>query len=301
MAPSGALSVQFNTLEIVVRPGASGQPPRVEVDPPCAHVIVDNRAVTGRGRPLSVRTLARGEHTVVELTGSLAPSRRSIRMRRRITDPSRFAGTTLAALLAQPGEHPLDVQLGVRPTNVRTLLVHRSAPLPEVLGSALEYSNNFTTEQVVRTLGHRMSGAPGDWHNGSEALRRFWTAAGLPADAIAFENASGLSREGRVTPHALVGLLRVATRSAEAMIDAMAVAGREGTLRGRLRHTHGRVRAKSGTLRGVSGLSGVITSRDGEPQLGFSILMGGRASAHRARRIQDRFVRTLVAHLDTRE
>ena len=68
---------------------------------------------------------------------------------------------------------------------------HQSAPLPEVLSAALVFSNNFTSEQVLRALGRHHSGTPGDWINGRAALRRFWSAIGRSDDELTFENAAG--------------------------------------------------------------------------------------------------------------
>ena len=39
-----------------------------------------------------------------------------------------------------------------------------------MLASSLKYSNNFTSEQVLRTLGWRMSGEPGSWAHGCAAV-----------------------------------------------------------------------------------------------------------------------------------
>src|SRR5690606_33753149 len=116
---------------------------------------------------------------------------------------------------------------GIVPDDATEIAVHRSAPLADVLGSALKFSNNFTTEQVLRTLGWRMSGQPGDWDNGGRAIERFWAALGQAPDDLEFENASGLSRSGRVTTRALVDLLSLtvdADRDAALLWSSMPVA-----------------------------------------------------------------------------
>jgi D-alanyl-D-alanine carboxypeptidase/D-alanyl-D-alanine-endopeptidase (penicillin-binding protein 4) len=297
-APSGALSLQFNTVEVTVRPAGRAQAASVSLKPACDHLVVASSATTGRGRPLSVTTQLAGDQTRVSVHGTVRPGGGPVRIRRRIEDPGLFAGTTFARLLARHhGGEPLNVVRGTGPRDASVVHVHRSAPLVEVLGSALKFSNNFTTEQLLRTLGHLATGEPGDWHNGREIVRRFWDALGLVEDDLVFVNASGLGRAGRITPRALVTLLGLVAnpqRRAASMVDAMPIAGREGTLVGRLRRTHGRVRAKTGTLTGASGLTGVISDADGSPRVAFSILVNGRIGTSRARRIQDRVVRTLV-------
>ncbi len=280
MAPSGALSVQYNTVVI----GVHGD--RVQLDPPCDHLAVERGRTQG---PMNVTTRKVGTRTVVHVDGR---TRGAFRIRRRIADPSRFTASVFARAL---GHADLPVEIGRTPKSATVLARHRSAPLPEVLGSALKFSNNFTTEQVLRTLGHRATDAPGDWDNGTAVLRAFWAATGQDADDITFENASGLSRRGRVTPHAMVELVSLWAQDerAEAVMDALPVAGREGTLRRRLRRSRGRVRAKTGTLSDATGLTGVVTDAHGDPRYAFSVLVGTeRVGA--AKRFQDRVVMALV-------
>ncbi len=296
MAPSGPLSLQFNTVMVTVRPGRVGEPVAVTTFPACDHVQIDSTATSVRGHGLHIDTERRGDATVVVVRGGLAPGRSSVSIRRRIHDPGRYAASALASALARrTGEAPAVVRIGAMPDGLAPLHVHRSAPLHEVLVSALKWSNNFTIEQVLRTLGRHASGQPGDWHNGGEVLRRFWDALGEDPQAIAFENASGLSRAGRLTASALTDLAAL-WRDGEAaeVVGALPIAGREGTLRGRLGRTHGRVRAKTGTLAGASALTGVITDDAGAPRLAFAVLVNGPVSKKRAQRLQARVVYALV-------
>lgn len=301
MAPSGALSLQWNTVEVAVRGAATGHPLHVEVSPACEHVEVHRTAIGGRGA-LTVRSAAAGEHTVIEVHGQLPAGSRYTK-RRRVADPGRFAGSAFAAMLARRGVtgasgEPLPVELGPTPASATPVATHQSAALPQLLDSALRWSNNFSTEQLLRTLGWRMTGEPGDWENGRRALERFWEAAGLSHHAFALENAAGLSAHGRISAAALAELLSFAAREgspAAALWTALPVAGRDGTLRGRLRRSAGRVRAKTGTLHEASALSGVVRARGGR-RLGFSILVNGPVPPDRSRRLQDAVVMALVEH-----
>ncbi len=296
MAPSGALSLQWNTVEIAVHGAAQGRGLRIEVSPPCEHLQVRSTATGGRGS-VSAQTWADDGHTVVDVRGHLRSGARFTK-RRRVTDPGHFTASVFAAELQRHGAPSLTVTRGPATPQARLVASHRSAPLPEVLESALAYSNNFTTEQLLRTLGWRMTGRPGDWDNGHRVLERYWAAAGQAPEDLSFENASGLSSHGRITASALSDLLALAAREgspAAALWTALPVAGREGTLRSRLRSSKGRVRAKTGTLRGASALSGVVEAKGGR-RLGFSILVNGPVSARRSRRLQDDVVMALVEH-----
>ena len=80
----------------------------------------------------------------------------------------------------------------------------------------------------------------------------------------------------------------------EILIGSLPVAGRSGTLDGRMRGTAaaGRVRAKTGTLSVASALSGYVKRR-----YAFSIIQNGSpVSLLWARRAQDRFAAVLASN-----
>ncbi len=303
MAPSGALSLAFNTAVATIRPAAPGEPASVDLAPSGAHLRLQGTVRTGRGRPLRVDSRDAGDQTVLEVDGAIAAGHAPVTVRRRIADPGLFTGHAFAEVLRQLAgdEQPLPVVRGAAPTGAAAIAVHRSAPLVDVLASSLKYSNNFTSEQVLRTLGWRMSGEPGSWEHGRAAVLALWSAVGLDPADLRFENGAGLSRSGRVSPRALVALLartREEGSPAAALMPTLASAGGEGTLRMRLTGSDGRVRGKTGTISGVSALSGVAASADGRAALGFSVLINGDGPARSHRRLQDRVVLALLGHLD---
>lgn len=308
-APSGALSLDFNTVEVTAFPMRGTRELGVLIEPPSTHVTIDNRARRGRRRRLGVRTFEKGDQTVVEVTGTLPSSSRPVIVRRRVTDPGLFTGGVFAHVLAElTASEPLPVERGRTPAQAHPLLVNESAPLIEVLDSGLAYSNNFIAEQVLRTVAWRMSGHPGDWDAGQTILEEYWMALGGDPEVLVVENAAGLTHAGRVTTAGLVDLISVAHRTAkpgESLIDALPVAGEPGTLRSRLRMSGKRVRAKTGTLRGVSGLTGVLTREDGTPQIAFSILINVREDAtlyaQKRRATEDEIVMAVLAALDDYE
>lgn len=298
MAPSGALSLQWNTVAITVTPTHKGAPVEVTVDPPCAHLDVVVDATTGRGAALEVETHADGDRTRVVVRGTVSRREGPQQIRRRIADPGLFAGTVFARALADQGLPEPEVVRGTASAGARSIAEHHSMPLRDVLHSALKYSNNFTTEQILRTLGHRLTGQPGDWTNGGEALARFWRALGRDPAELVFENAAGYSRRGRMSARALVDLLQFATSddsTAAGLFAALAIAGKDGTLRDRLHDAEGRVLAKTGSLAGTSALTGVIVDDAGSPKVGFSILLNGAVDRKRGAQLQDRVVRALLA------
>ncbi len=308
-APSGALSVDFNTVSILVQPSRGGRGVAVTVTPATPGLQVRNRARRGRKNTLGVRSFEERGRTIIEVTGQLPRNRRGFNLRRRVHDPALHVGQIFAQALSEASaSEPLPVTRGELPIGAETVAIHESAPLAEVIDAGLAYSNNFMAEQILRTVAWRLTGDPGSWDTGAALLEGYWTALGNDPGSIVVENASGLSESGRVTSSGLVDLISVAHRTpgvGEGLIDALPVAGEPGTLRTRLRKSGKRVRAKTGTLHGVSGLTGVITRESGEAQLAFSILINAgdahRLTARRRRSAQDRMVVTVLRYLDAYE
>lgn len=303
-APSGALSLDFNSIEVTAFPVKGTRTLGYKLSVPGDNVRVVNHGRIGSKETLSVTTRRDGDTTVVEIRGTLPRTTHSLSVRRRIFDPGLFTGAAFAELLGEAtASEALPVERGAVPPDADVVSQWQSAPLFEVLDAGLAYSNNFIAEQVLRTLAWRFTGDPGDWDGGQAVLHDYWAA--LVGDDAGFvaENGSGLTRSGRATTEGLVDLLSVAARAAdsEGLIAALPVAGEPGTMKTRLRRSGHRVRAKTGTLSGVSGLTGVITAGDGTPQVGFSILINATdpwLHADRRRKIEDAVVTRVLYALD---
>jgi D-alanyl-D-alanine carboxypeptidase/D-alanyl-D-alanine-endopeptidase (penicillin-binding protein 4) len=303
---SCALAVGYNFVEITAVADAKAKRVVVTTEPRSSAITIDNRAKLGSKRALDIRTTERDGRTVVAVRGTMTKRSPPVSARRRLHDPAHVAATIFAEVLAElTASQPLPVERGVTPETAEELVSHESAPLAEILDLGLAYSNNFIAEQVLRTLAWRMTGEPGGWAAGEDILRGYWSALGHDPDEIVIANGSGLTHEGRLTTTGLVDLLAMAARGSAAgasLLDALPVAGEPGTLRSRLRLSGKRVRAKTGTLDDVSGLTGVITSEDGTPQIAFSILINAydvaRLDAPVRRSIEDRIVTATLYALD---
>ncbi|HKR00141.1 MAG TPA: D-alanyl-D-alanine carboxypeptidase/D-alanyl-D-alanine-endopeptidase, partial [Pyrinomonadaceae bacterium] len=182
----------------------------------------------------------------------------------------------------------------------------------ETLGSVVRRTNkesiNLNAELILRTLGkEKGSTVPaldpkrartrGDDEAGTTVVRQWLAEHGIPVDSLALHDGSGLSRLNLVTPEATVRLLAVMlqTSSAARFRDSLPVAGRDGTLKFRLRSTPGRVEAKTGTLTYVNSLSGYATAEDDEV-LAFSIICNDETSAESSTPVIDAIAALLASY-----
>ncbi len=121
-------------------------------------------------------------------------------------------------------------------------------------------------------------------------MRSFVTGqAGIDGDQIVAVDGSGLSKSNRTSAGALVGLLLhvAASDNWDAFVSTLPEAGRRSLRRMYGTRAARNLRAKTGTIDGVSALTGIVTTRDGETLL-FSILSNELRSTGAAKRVEDR-------------
>jgi D-alanyl-D-alanine carboxypeptidase/D-alanyl-D-alanine-endopeptidase (penicillin-binding protein 4) len=127
-------------------------------------------------------------------------------------------------------------------------------------------------------------------------VRTSLAEAGIPLAGVRIVDGSGLSPLDRLTARTIIGILHAAWDDPAiktAFVSALAVAGRSGTLKDRLRSAPARgvVVAKTGTTSIASALSGYVRQR-----YVFSVLDNGNPVSYWwARRAQDRFATVLAA------
>lgn len=171
-----------------------------------------------------------------------------------------------------------------------------SPPLAQLVRFMDRESDNFTAELLLKQIG-ASTGAVGTTAGGAAQVRIALAAAEVPLSGVRIVDGSGLSPLDRLTARAIVGILGAAWNDPTIktpFVSALAVAGRSGTLKDRLRRppARGFVLAKTGTTSLASALSGYVRQR-----YAFSVLQNGRpVSRFWARRAQDRFAAVLAAH-----
>lgn len=289
MAPAGALSINHNTVAIYVSPGAAdGQRAKIELEPPSDFFVVDNAVVTvplrSRGR-IDPFSQGAGDRQRVRVTGRLPLGRPPAVFYRKVDNPPMYAGETFKAIFNERGISVRgNVRRGVVPEGAVELHTSYSRSLAEVVHALNKSSNNFMAEQVLKTLGAEVKGAPGTWAKGVQAVEEWLSEIGIPKGSFVMQNGSGLNDTNRFSVSQLTRLLAsVESRSwfFPEYAASLPVAGRDGTLRNRLDETlaAGRLRAKTGTLENVTALSGYMRLASGE-RLAFSIIVNDFSSRH---------------------
>ena len=270
-AEVSALSFNDNCADLSVHAGErAGDPVRVERAPASSYYRVVSTATTSAAGTPPDLTLARAPGSnEIRLSGTYPLGAEAWEGFAALEDPALYAATVFGEVLAARGivvAGPVETSSQPLPVSARALAAHEGPPLLEILKAVNKMSQNLHAEMMLRLLGARRRGV-GSAAAGREAAGEFLRRVGVVPSAWAMQDGSGLSRSDLVTPHEMVSLLAAMDRHPRgaSFRETLPIAGRDGTLKGRMRSgaAEGRVLAKTGTLRHVNALAGYVTTRSG--------------------------------------
>lgn len=163
---------------------------------------------------------------------------------------ARYAGEILSEFLLLQGVRVTGgVELGQVPSGAQNILEHKSTKtLEDAVRGLLDFSTNFTANQLFLFLGKHQLGGPATVDKGLRVLKNFLSEkVGWQNFAIA--EGSGLSRQNQVTPRQMMALLEYFQpyRDLLPMKEVGAYAAP--------------LQSKTGTLTGVNSLVGYFGSR----------------------------------------
>ncbi|MCB9878588.1 MAG: D-alanyl-D-alanine carboxypeptidase/D-alanyl-D-alanine-endopeptidase [Planctomycetes bacterium] len=291
-APTGPFVLEQGVFWLSVAPGS----PCAEVAllaPPAGRPLRGSIAVTSVKKDALYGAIDEGD--AIRVRGKVWQKAPRVEIRTAVNDPGAWYRDTLLTQLAR-GAVRIDGAVTAADAADGVVLDY-ATPLQPALQRMLEDSSNFDAEQCLRVLGAHKRG-DGSLQGGVDALRdRLVELLGELPPGVQLVDGSGLSRDNRLTPGALlVTLFKVGHGPrGEQLLDSLPVAGRSGTLDDRFVGTDlvGKVVAKTGWIMGASSLSGVVTGADGRRRW-FSILMsygaGGKLNNKQLKALQERIV-----------
>ncbi len=280
-APVSAISLDENTVTMIVHAGSHGAGALVAFDPP-GLVDVEGSIKTGAAssaQNLSLHLTPSGTRLVAHIGGSIPEGSPTIPSTKRVDNPQLSAGYALKALLSDAG---ISVTGTVKPGNddshETAIATHTSAPLSTLLYELGKQSNNFYAEMIFKAIALEEKGRPAKDSDAVDAVTSYLRSIGAWEDGDVIKNGSGLYDANRVTPASMVKVLRSAAQNpsiANEMVAQLSIGGVDGTLRHRMRNLRSKrdVRAKTGTLKATVALSGYVLGPPGKGSVAFSILV----------------------------
>lgn len=183
------------------------------------------------------------------------------------------------------------------PSSARPI-ARRTHTIGQILQPMMKQSDNLCAEALFYQIGAREGHAYAGRKQAARQVNRLIRHLGFDPDDYYVADGSGLSLYNYTTAELLVAMLRHAYTHEEIyhqLLPVLPVAGRDGTLRRRMKHgtAAGNVRAKTGTVEGVSSLAGYAITREGHT-LCFAIINQGLRRGADGRNFQDRVCQLLT-------
>jgi D-alanyl-D-alanine carboxypeptidase/D-alanyl-D-alanine-endopeptidase (penicillin-binding protein 4) len=272
-AEPGALTIDENSMELTIAPANKvGASATLTMNHGANYLHLTNHTMTAERDATTTIGINRGlSDNELLVWGDFPVGGRPFSASLSMPKPALWAATLFkAALIARgikvEGEaRSRDFRVAASekfdPQKAFEIAQENSAALSEIVRHTNKESDNLYAELILRTLGkERGASAPdpdprknrerGDDEAGTAVVKAWLDRNGVNTDDLAIRDGSGLSRLDLVTPEATARLLVaiVRTNSATTFRDSLPIAGRDGTLAGRLSRAAGRVFAKTGTL-----------------------------------------------------
>ena len=309
-AQISGLSFNDNCVDIRIMPAEKeGELARVEINPATSYVTLNNALNTCRYLWDGDWRIHRQQGTnVVHLTGCIALEDEGYEGWFTVHNPTLFAATVFREVLVSQGIQVMgearDIDM-VDKENVTgyegiwsPLVIHTSPTMAEIIRVVNKRSQNYYAEQLLKTLGAMYKGE-GSFSNGIQVVEETLSEMGVAPGQFVMVDGSGLSRRNFVTPRQVVTLLGYMARHEdyEYFRDSLPIAGVDGTIAMRMRHTHAemKVRAKTGYVDRVRALSGYVDSLDGEMFIFSMIVNNYTVPTSLAEDVQDRACQLLAS------
>ena len=273
-APVGAMSFNWNAVNIYIRPTQVGQPAAVIPDPIASYFKIINKTKTVRGKKqrLKVSRIA-GDSSLgfpfetIIVSGNIGINSEEYVSYKSITRPDLWSGYSLKKFLNEKGIKVLGkIKVGKRPEKTILRSSFESKSLYESIKSMNKYSNNFVAEMLIKNIAG-LSKRPASMAYGLSKVNHFLQSEGFKKENYVYENASGLTRKNKFRPSDFTNMLVQARRNHFIFPDfltTLPISATDGTLKTRMTKLDSarKVRAKTGMLNGVVGLAGYVYKDD---------------------------------------
>lgn len=304
-----ALNINDNSIEIFVEGSEIDSPAKVTLIPQTDFVdIINNTKTVSANSQENFKVtrdwvnkkntiIVEGEVPKAKLIDSTVQTEKV-----NLLNPEKFFLTLFEERLQQEGiqiEKPSGIKI-LEENSVYLSAINRS--IDTVLSEVNKTSDNLDAEMLLYAIAFADSGAPAMADDGLAAVKRFIETLGFNSDDYYLADGSGVSHYNLVSAELLSEILKNIYYERKDLFDlfynSLAVAGVDGTLKNRMNDTlaEGNVHAKTGTIKGVSNLSGYVTSKNGH-LLAFSILIQNFVEEYsKARSFQDKICELLAEY-----
>lgn len=268
LPPVSALNLNRNEVIITLEPDRYTGKVNIATNPEGNFIkIINNVKLSGLKSKPKISTAFNGGVLEIYVSGSFWKKSRSRSYSIYVSSPPLFASSYLYHKLINLGIKISGIPaIGETPQNT-VVYAEDKLPVKEMLSIINKRSNNFLAECLFKIIGAEFVGGKGNSFYSAQAINSMIEDLDI-SGGTSLVDGSGISRGNLTTAASICGLLEniyFNDSVYEDFYNTLSVAGNDGTLADRKNNRkynyifHG----KTGTLRGVSSLSGYLSTEKG--------------------------------------
>lgn len=299
-APVGAMSFNWNSINIYVKPGESGQSAVVYLDPESSYFkLINKTKTTSKKADKELIIDVNQDQRVITVSGEVHTSLAEKAYFKNVADPAFWTGENLKSFMHQRGIQTTGkIKSGIVPASASKVATSESKNINQILIDMNKFSNNFVAEMLTKNLAVLQGEKPARLATGIEVIRNELKKLDAANEHFYIENPSGFSRDNRMSARGLNRVLQSLQNDFQifpGFIESLPILGIDGTLKKRMKNSpiQGFVRAKTGYLDGVITLSGYAGKASGEVY-SFTFLYNGPRDMPRVHETFDQMLLTLL-------
>lgn len=227
--------------------------------------------------------VTRNSQNRYQLWGCMVPRTRPLPLAFAVNDPFEYTKKIIAAELNNVG---IELAGKIKSEKIAfdekgslTFALHQSPPLTELLSIMMKKSDNLIADSLFKTLGGAYFNRPGNFRNGSIAVKNILKDNGIDIENAYLADGSGLSRHNLMSAELFMSVLEYVYYHDNKLnlLHNFSIAGVDGTLKHHKgvkgKEFKGRIIAKTGSMNGVANLLGVAKTDHGNRL--FVIIING--------------------------
>lgn len=302
-APVGAMSFNWNSVNIYVRPTERGHEAKVFADPENDYIRLVSKVKTTSGNDNKIladrKEDPKFEGDLLHVGGSIGQEHKEIAIYKNITQPDLWSGYNLRSFLAQRNIQVTgSIKNGRTSESAEVLAEYESKGIEQILADMDKFSNNYVAEMLTKNLGTLRKPKEASLADGVVLINEHMKSLGIPEEQYHIESPSGLTRENKLSSYAMWTVLqhlRNDFRVQPEFLTSLPIAGIDGTLKKRMNNSSAErwVRAKTGYINNVVSLAGYAGLEDGRV-VTFSFIFNGSTDETKVRQFFDKLLIFIV-------
>ena len=243
-----------------------------------------------------VRYLKQNDSIAVSLEGTMSTKCKPFSISKVLSKPYASFYYVFSNFLNKNGvKFNGSLKLQETPKGSKLFFTHYSKPLLKIIAHTLKRSDNLYARHLFLMLGAKKYGKPATLAKSQKAIKEILGSRDLLSDSDFIVNGSGLSRKTKLSAISVHKIMDDAyNKYGNDWLNALSIAGVDGTLKKRFAHSPVKKRAfmKTGTLKKAKNIAGFVFGKSGN-MYNTEIFYNG-AKIWLGKSIQDKIITWLV-------